>query len=89
MYLLIEIMKLAHTYPIVDRRSSCHCNPKGKTGHDHQYHGFSHGILGKVITLLGPQGTFHRSFKSTYQKGEMSVQYNENIDKILRSITKS
>lgn len=49
---------------MVATRFSCHDSPKGKVGHDHQYHGFNIGTLGKVTTLLGPHGTLHLSFKS-------------------------
>ena len=38
--------------------------PNGRTGHDHQYHGFNHGAPGYVMTLLGPQGTLQRSLRS-------------------------
>lgn len=51
-------------YPRVFRRWWCQESPSGKTGQAHQYQGFNQGALGKVMTLLGPQGMLHRSFKS-------------------------
>lgn len=55
-------------YLSVWRRCSCHWMPSGRTGHDHQYHGFNQGAPGKVITLFGPQGTLHRSLRSKPNK---------------------
>lgn len=42
--------------------------PNGRTGHDHQYHGFNNGAPGNVMTLLGPQGTLQRSLRSEASK---------------------
>lgn len=61
---LKHIQILPNTYPMVALRFSCQAIPNGRVGYDHQYQGFSIGTLGKVITLFGPQGTRHFSFKS-------------------------
>lgn len=58
------------SYPRLFLRCSCHERPNGRTGQDHQYQGFNHGALGNVITLFGPHGMLHRSFKSTMRKQE-------------------
>lgn len=66
-------------YPRVWRRCRCHERPNGRTGHDHQYHGFNHGALGNVITLFGPQGMVHLSLRSEAPKIEHGLRYGMKI----------
>lgn len=60
------MMSELSSHPILARRFSCQEIPNGNTGYDHQYQGFNMGTLGNVITLFGPHGTTHSSFKSAH-----------------------
>ena len=74
-------------YPKVWRRLSCHWRPNGRTGQDHQYHGFNHGAPGNVITLFGPQGMLQRSLRSEEVRSHISMNWDDQnfINKAFRS----
>jgi len=60
--------------------------PNGRTGQDHQYHGFNHGAPGNVITLFGPQGMLQRSLRSEEVRNGISMHqvFSSEVSKTKR-----